>query len=62
MEYGRCSEWNEMEDLKNGMENCLPYFLTNYICSRLHIKTYYKLQNILPNQNEDNSSLFGSAV
>ena len=21
MEYGRCSEWNGMEDLKNGMED-----------------------------------------
>ena len=36
MEYGRCSEWNGMEDLKNGMEDRLPYFLnifkltTNY--------------------------------
>ena len=25
MEYGRCSEWNEMEDLKNVMEDRLPY-------------------------------------
>ena len=24
-EYGRCSEWNEMEDLKNGMLDRLPY-------------------------------------
>ena len=31
MEYGRCSEWNEMEDLKNRMEDHLPYFHTNYI-------------------------------
>ena len=29
MEYGRCSEWNGMEDLKNGMEGRLPYFHTN---------------------------------
>ena len=26
MEYGRCSEWNGMEDLKNEMEDRLPYF------------------------------------
>ena len=25
MEYGRCLEWNGMEDLKNGMEGRLPY-------------------------------------
>ena len=25
MEYGRCSQWNEMKDLKNGMEDRLPY-------------------------------------
>ena len=25
MEYGRCSEWNRTEDLKNGMEDGLPY-------------------------------------
>ena len=25
MEYGRCSLWNGMEDLKNGMEDRLPY-------------------------------------
>ena len=24
MEYGRGSEWNGMEDLKNRMEDCLP--------------------------------------
>ena len=24
-EYGRCSEWNGMEDLKNRMEDRLPY-------------------------------------
>ena len=36
MEYGRCSEWNGMGDLKNGMKDCLPYSLnifkltTNY--------------------------------
>ena len=23
--YGRCTEWNGMEDLKNGMEDRLPY-------------------------------------
>ena len=33
MEYGRCSEWNGMEDLKNGMEGRLPNFDTNYINS-----------------------------
>ena len=25
MEYGRCSDWKGMEDLKNGMEDRLPY-------------------------------------
>ena len=25
MEYEKCLEWNEMEDLKNGMEDRLPY-------------------------------------
>ena len=25
MEYGRCSEWIGMEDLKNRMEDRLPY-------------------------------------
>ena len=24
MEYGRCSEWKGMEDMKNGMEDRLP--------------------------------------
>ena len=33
MKYGSCLEWNEMEDLKNGMEDRLPYFHTNYIYS-----------------------------
>ena len=33
MEYGRCSEWNGMEDLKNGTEDRLSYFHTNYIYS-----------------------------
>ena len=31
MEYERRSEWNGIKDLKNGMEDCLPYFHTNYI-------------------------------
>ena len=43
MEYGRCLEWNGMEDLKNGMEDRLPYFHTNYIYSI--IKTYNKLRS-----------------
>ena len=29
MEYTKCLEWNGMEDLKNGMEDRLPYFHTN---------------------------------
>ena len=33
MEYGRCLEWNQMEDLKIGLEDGLPYFHTNYIDS-----------------------------
>ena len=41
MEYERCSEWNGMEDLKNGMEDRLPYFHTNYIYRR-----YQNLQQI----------------
>ena len=28
VECGRCSEWNRMEDLKNEMEDRLPYFHT----------------------------------
>ena len=35
MDYGRCSEWNGMEDLKNGMEDRLPHIHTNYIYSNL---------------------------
>ena len=35
MEYRRYSEWNGMEDLKNGMEDRLPYFHTNCIYSNL---------------------------
>ena len=31
MEYERRSEWNGIKDLKNRMEDCLPYFHTNYI-------------------------------
>ena len=33
MGYGRCSEWNGIKNLKNGMEDRLPYFHTNYIYS-----------------------------
>ena len=33
MKYGRCSEWNGMEDLKNGTEDRLPYFHTCLILS-----------------------------
>ena len=33
MEYGRCSEWNGMEDLKNGTEARLPYFHANCLYS-----------------------------
>ena len=29
-------EWNEMEDFKNGMEDNLPYFLTNSILDFAH--------------------------
>ena len=35
MEYGRNSEWNGMEDLKNGMEDRVPYFHTHFIYSNL---------------------------
>ena len=37
MEYGRCSEWNGMEDLKNGMEDRLPYLPNSELHPRLHI-------------------------
>ena len=37
VEYGRCSEWNGLEDLKNGMENRLPYQLHTV---GLYIKTF----------------------
>ena len=29
-------EWNEMEDFKNGMEDNLPYFHTNFILDLVH--------------------------
>ena len=48
MEHGRCSEWNGEEDLKNGMEDRLPYFHTNCI----HIQYISKLTTnceVLPN-------------
>ena len=41
MEYGRCLEWNGMEDLTNGMEDRLPYFHT----ITTYIQTYNKLQS-----------------
>ena len=41
MEYGRCSEWN-------GMEDCLPYFHTNYIDIRPMSKLTTKYI-VLPN-------------
>ena len=44
MEYGRCSEWNRMENLKNEMEGRLPYFRTNYKYS-----IYPNLQQITKN-------------
>ena len=44
MEYGRCSEWNGMEDLKNGMEGRRPYFHTNCKYS-----IYQNLQQITKN-------------
>ena len=31
MKYGKCSEWNGMEDLKNQMEDRFLYFHTNCI-------------------------------
>ena len=43
MECGRCSEWNGMEDLKNGMEDGLSCFRINYI---KYIQTYNKLQSV----------------
>ena len=33
IEHGRYSEWNGMEDFKNGVEDSLPYSHTNYIYS-----------------------------
>ena len=35
LEYGRRSEWNGMEDMKNGMEDRPRYFHTNYIYSNI---------------------------
>ena len=43
MEHGRCSEWNGMEDLRNGMENRFPYFHTNQLTTS--IQTYNKAQS-----------------
>ena len=43
MEYRVSSEWNGMENLKNGMEDGRPYFHTNYIYG-IYIKTYKKLR------------------
>ena len=40
--YGMCLEWNGTEHLKNGMEDHLPYFHTNYIYS-----IYQKLQQTM---------------
>ena len=49
MEYGRCSEWNGIKDLKNGIEDRLSYFHTHYIDS-IYIKTCNKLESTsLPN-------------
>ena len=42
MEYGRCSEWNGMKDLKNGMEDRLPC-LPNSELHILKLFTNYKL-------------------
>ena len=45
MEYGRSSEWNGMEDLKNGMEDYLPYSLVTTYTVPVYIKTCNKLQS-----------------
>ena len=52
MEYGRCSEWNGMEDLKNGMEDRLPYFHIN--CVTQYISKLTTNCKGLPNRTEDN--------
>ena len=45
MEYGRYSEWNGMENLKNGMEDRLTYFHTclNFELHILKLVTNHKL-------------------
>ena len=49
MVNGRCSGWNGMADLENGMEDRLLYSYTNYMyISKL--TTSYK---VLPNWNKD---------
>ena len=48
MEYGRCH--NGMEDFKNGMEDNLPYFYTNFILDFAHF-TYRKMNTDSDNQN-----------
>ena len=45
VEYGRCSEWNEMENLKNGKEHRLSYFHTFMLTTYEHIQTCNKLQS-----------------
>ena len=45
MEYGGCSEWNGMEDLKNGMEDRLSYLLHNSMYQNLQqITKYYQTE------------------
>ena len=35
---GRFEKWNEMEDLKNGMEDRLPYFHISYVYAVLKLR------------------------
>ena len=61
MECGRCSEWNGMEDLKNGMEDGLSYFHINYIkYSIFKLTTNYKVMPKIPVLHTRTSSISGN--
>ena len=51
MEYGRCSEWNGKEDLKNAIKDRLPYSsihqnlqqITKYYQTRMRIISHFSV-------------------
>ena len=45
MEYGRSLVWNGMEDLKNGIEDYLPYSQVTSYTVPIYIKNCNKLQS-----------------